>query len=192
MRYGFNGIRWNDADVVGNRAMDVAANIKGTSPNSKPVWLPFYNYTPVFSVGTGTTPYLFTSQYIGNISETKYAFVIDAYRDRGLCLVVSGYLDSNFSQVESWIVLPPTTFTDSDGDTASLPVGYTVTVINWTETNIYVVPYSSSNHGAVIVDANRNNNWFSDLSGVQSSDTFVYIGNWAGLGATWRQMHDTQ
>ena len=186
LRYGFSGIRWTDADSFRNNAMEVACHVKGTPPNYKPVWLPFYNYTPTFSVGSGTSPYLFTSQTIGNISETKYAFQIDPYRDRGICLVVSGYLDSSFNEQPSWIVLPPTTFTDSEGDTASLPVGYTITVINWTATDIFVVPYSSTNHGAVIVDAHRNNNWYSELNGTQSSDTFVYIGTWAGNGITWR------
>ena len=88
--------------------------------------------------------------------------------------------------------MPSSTFTDADGDTATLPVGYTITIINWTQTNIYVVPYSSSYHGAVIVDANRNNNYYAELNGVQSRDTYIYVGNWAGLGATWQSMHDTQ
>ena len=192
LRYGFSGIRWTDADRFRNNAMEVACQIKGTTPNVKPVWLPFYNYTPTFSVGTGTTPYLFTSQTVGNISETKYAFRIDPYRDRGICLVVSGYLDTNMNEQPSWVVLPSSTFTDADGDTVTLPVGYTITVINWTQTNIYVVPYSSSNHGAVIVDANRNNNYYAELNSTQSRDTYIYVGNWAGLGDTWQSMHDTQ
>ena len=192
LRYGFNGIRWNDADAFANRAMDVVAGTRGSSPNIKPIWLPFYNYVPTFSVGVGTTPYLFASQYIGNISQTKYAFRVDPYRDRGICIVQSGYIDSNLNEQESWVVLPPPTFTDSDGNSVGLPTGYTITVINWTATNIYVVPYSSSNHGAVIVDANRNNNWYADLNDVQSRDTYIYVGNWAGLGTTWLSMHDTQ
>ena len=191
LRYGFNGIRWKDVENKFNSAMEVAANVKGTSPNNKVVWLPFYNYIPTFSVGTGTAPYLFTSQSVGNINETKYAFRIDAYRDRGVCLVKSGYLDSNFNEQESWVILPPTTFTDSDGETASLPVGYTVTIINWTRTNIYVVPYSASYHGVTIEDANRNQNYFCELNGTQSRDTYIYVGNYAGA-AQWLSMHDTQ
>lgn len=192
LRFGFNGIRWNDADVYGNKAMEVVTGVKGTSPNNKPVWLPFYNYIPTFNVGVGTTPYLFTAQYIKNISENKYAFQIDPCRDSGICVVQSGYIDTNFNQQDSWIILPPATFTDADGDTASLPIGYQVTIINWTSVNIYVVPYSSSNHGAVIVDANRNNNYYAELNGVQSRDTYIYVGTWAGLGETWLAMHDTQ
>ena len=192
LRYGFGGIRWNNADAFGNKAMEVVTGIRGTSPNYKPVWLPFYNYIPTFNVGVGTTPYLFTSQYIKNISENKYAFQIDPSRDSGICVVQGGYMDLNGNQQESWIILPPSTFTDSDGNTASLPIGYRVTIINWTSVNIYVVPYASSNHGAVIIDANRNNNYYCDLNGTQSRDTYIYVGNWAGLGETWLSMHDTQ
>lgn len=192
LRYGFNGIRWNNADLARNSAMEVAANIKGSTPNAKPVWMPFYNFVPTFHVGVGTTPYLFTSQYIENISENKYAFKIDPYRDRGICIVESGYMDSNGNQQESWIILPPVTFTDNDGEIASLPVGYQITIINWTSTNIYVVPYSSSNHGAVVVDANRNNNYYCDLNGSMSRDTYIFVGSYAGLGTVWLSMHDTQ
>ncbi|MBR1526582.1 MAG: hypothetical protein IJ640_07980, partial [Prevotella sp.] len=192
-RFGFGGIRWNDADRFGNSAMEVVANVKGTSPNFKPVWLPFYNYTPIVHIGTGTTPYLFTSQYIGNIAQTKYAFRIDPYRDRGICVVEAGYFDINANnEQDSWVVLPSTMFTDADGENAPLPIGYQVTIINWTSVNIYVVPYSSSNHGAVIIDANRNNNYYAELNGVQSRDTYIYVGTWAGLGETWLSIHDTQ
>ena len=192
IRFGFGGIRWNDADKFANKGMEVVANIKGSSPNYKPVWLPFYNYVPTFEVGVGTTPYLFTSQNIGNLSETKYAFRIDPYRDRGICVVHAGYIDTNGNQQESWIVLPPSTFTDADGNSASLPIGYQVTIINWTSVNIYVAPYSNSKHGAVIVDGNRNTNYYCDLNSTQSRDTYIYVGNWAGLGETWLSMHDTQ
>lgn len=129
---------------------------------------------------------------IGNINETKYGFVVDPVRDCGICIVTSGYIDTNFNQQESWIVLPPPTFYDDNGDLCGLPTGYTITVINWTSTNIYVAPYSSSYHGAVIIDANRNNNWFADLNDVQSRDTYIFVGNWAGLGNTWLSIHDTQ
>ena len=192
IRYGFNGIRWNDADPKGNRSMDVVAGVKGTLPNGKPLWLPFYNFIPTFGVGTGTKPYLFTSQYIYNISETKYAFKIDPYRDRGVCIVYSGYHAYGGNEQESWVVLPPETFTDSDGSTVGLPVGYQITIINWTKTNIYVVPNANSNHGAVIVDAHRDNNWYASLNGSQSRDTYIYVGSRAGLGVVWLAMHDTQ
>ena len=54
IRYGFNGIRWNDVSLYRNEGMEVVAQIKGSSPNFKPVWMPFYNYTPMYFVGTGS------------------------------------------------------------------------------------------------------------------------------------------
>jgi len=77
--------------------MQVVAGTRGTSPNIKPVWFPFYNYTPMFDVGVGTTPYLFTSQLIGNINQTKYAFRIDAQRDSGICYVRGRAMDSELN-----------------------------------------------------------------------------------------------
>lgn len=59
LRYGFNGLRWSNADAMRNSTMQVVAGVKGNSPNYKPVWLPFYNFNPTFSVGTGSNPYLF-------------------------------------------------------------------------------------------------------------------------------------
>ena len=94
MRYGQNGIRWNEADKQNNSAMQVVAAHKGTAPNYKPVWLPFYNYTPLFEVGVGTTPYLYTYQLVGNINTNKWAFRIDAQRDSGICYVVGRPMDS--------------------------------------------------------------------------------------------------
>lgn len=88
LRYGFSGIRWNNPDSFRNQNFQVAAQIKGTTPNVTPVWFPFYNYTPLFQVGTGTTPYLYTYQFIGNINASKWAFTIDAQRDSGICYVV--------------------------------------------------------------------------------------------------------
>ena len=190
LRYGFNGIRWNDADKFKNTAMQIAAGTKGSAPNIKPVWLPAYNYTPIFNVGVGTSPYLFTSQFIANINATRYAFRVDAQRDCGVCFVADYARDGGGNEQESWIILPPETFTDEDGDTVSLPVGYTVTVVNDCGGNVFVCPYSTSEHGVKIVDGNRNENYYSQLNGRQSSDTFIYMGNYAGRN--WRQLHDTQ
>ena len=192
LRYGFSGIRWNNPDSFRNQNFQVAAQIKGTSPNVKPVWFPFYNYTPLFQVGTGTTPYLYTYQFIGNINASKWAFRIDEQRDSGICYVVGRAMDSDNYQ-DSWIVLPPETFTDSDGDTVGLPVGYTVTIINDSGGNVYVVPYSNTEHGVIIVDSNLNDNYFCELNAElsMSNDTYIYVGAYAG-GRHWRALHDTQ
>lgn len=193
LRYGFSGIRWNNPDSFRNQNFQVAAQIKGTSPNVKPVWFPFYNYTPMFQVGSGSSPYLYTYQYIGNINASRWAFRIDAQRDSGICYVIGRAMDSEFNYQESWIVLPPETFIDSDGDSVGLPVGYTVTIINDSGGNVYVVPYSSTEHGVIIVDSNRNDNYYCELNAdlSMSNDTYIYIGSYAG-GRHWRALHDTQ
>lgn len=185
IRYGFNGIRWNDADRFGNTAMQVVTGVKGTTPNYKPVWLPFYNYTPTFSPN-------FTSQYITNIAATKYAYRIDPQINSGICLVDSGYMDTNFNYQDSYIILPSSTFTQ-DGATCALPKGYTVTIIkNYTGGNLYVVPYSASKNGAIIIDANANNNYYVGMnSNQQTRETFVYVGGYGEYsGATWISMLD--
>ena len=48
IQHGFNGIKWDNSDVNGNRAMMVVTGVTGSIPNVKPVWFPFYNYTPTF------------------------------------------------------------------------------------------------------------------------------------------------
>ena len=191
-RYGFNGIRWNDADKFKNSAMQVVAGTRGTSPNIKPVWFPFYNFIPMFDVGVGTTPYLFTLQLIGNINETKYAFRIDAQRDSGICYVRGQAQDSDFNYQDSWVILPPETFTDSESaNTVALPEGYTITIINDSGGPLYVVPYSTTEHDVKIVDSNQNDNYYCSLNGTQTNDTYTYIGSYSG-GRHWRAWHDTQ
>ncbi len=192
LRHGFNGIRWNDADKFKNTAMQVAAGTRGTSPNMQPTWFPFYNYTPLYNVGIGSSPYLFTLQTIGNINAQRYAFQISAQRDSGICFVADYARDGGGDEQESWIILPPETFVDADsGQTITLTVGYCVTVVNDTGGNVFVCPFSSSEHAVKIVDANRNDNYYCELNGRQSNDTYIFIGSYAD-GRHWRAMHDTQ
>ena len=189
LRYGYNGIRWNDADRFNNSAMEVAASIKGTTPNYKPVWVPFYNFCPMFDVGTGDNVY--TYQHVSNINDERWAFAINPIEHRGICYVTYHATDENHNTQESWIILPFDSFRDSDGDWVSLPVGYMVTVINDSGGSVFVTPEATSSHHAKIVDANRNENWYSEINGTQSNDTFIYVGTFSGV-STWRQMHDTQ
>ena len=191
LRHGYNGIRWNDADKFRNESMQVCAQIKGVNPNFRPVWLPFYNYTPMYRVGVGSTPYLFTYQFIANINASRWAFQINPQRDSGICYVRSSAVDSNNNAQESWIILPPETFTDEEGDTVALPEGYTATIINDTGGSLYVVPSASSEHSVKIVDANNNDNYYCSLNGTLKNDTYIYIGSYAG-GRHWRALHDTQ
>lgn len=194
LKHGFNGIRFADADnnLRNNSAMTVVAGVSGSGPTYKPLWLPFYNFTPMFNVGVGTTPYLFVYQFIGNINASRWAFQINAQRDSGICYVRSSAVDSNLNTQESWIILPPETFTDTNtGNTVALPDGYTITIINDTGGPLYVVPYSTTEHDVKIVDSNQNDNYYCELNGTQTNDTYIYIGSYAG-GRHWRALHDTQ
>ena len=89
-------------------------------------------------------------------------------------------------------MLPPETFTDSESsNTVALPEGYTITIINDSGGPLYVVPYSSTEHNVKIVDSNQNDNYYCELNGTQTNDTYIYIGSYAG-GRHWRALHDTQ
>lgn len=194
LKHGFNGIRFADADndLRNNSAMCALAGVVGSGPVYRPLWMPFYNFTPMFQVGVGTTPYLFIYQYIANISANKYAFQINAQRDSGICYVRGQAVDSNNNAQESWVILPPETFTDTNtGYTASLPIGYTVTIINDSGGPLYVVPSTYTEHSVKIVDSNQNDNWYCSLNGTMTDDTYIYIGSYAG-GRHWRALHDTQ
>ena len=189
LRHGYNGLRWNNADIFRNQSMQVVAQIKGSSPNFRPVWMPFYNYIPLYNVGT--TTYIFEQQTIGNINAVKYAFQIDAQRDSGICHVSGRAMDGDGNYQDSWVILPAETFTDAEGDTVSLPVGYTVTIINDSGGSVYVCPYSTNEHGVKIVDSNRNENYYCEINGRQTNDTYIYTGSYSD-GRHWRAMADTQ
>lgn len=191
IRYGFNGIRWNDADVGTNAAMEVIAGVTGTAPNYKPMWLPFYNFIPFTTIGG----YNFSQKtlYIPSAT-TRYAYQIDATKMRGVLVISSPAMDSQGNeQSECWIVLPRPTFT-YNGANAALPAGYTITIINWTNRDVFVTPYrSSASQTATIVDANRDNNQYCSLSNTRARDTYIFTGrNLATTGETWLSIHDTQ
>lgn len=189
LRYGFNGIRWNDADVFNNSAMEVVASIKGSVPNAKPVWMPFYNYCPMYYVGSDRN--LFTYQHVSNINDDRWAFIIDPMKHRGICYVSYHAVDDNYNTQESWVILPYYQFNDSDGEWVNLPAGYMVTIINDSGGSVFVCPDATSYRHAKIIDSNRNDNWYSTINGTQTNDTFIYLGTFSGV-STWRQLHDTQ
>jgi hypothetical protein len=100
-------------------------------------------------------------------------------------------VDGGGNYQDSWVILPSESFTDEDGDTVSLPVGYTVTVINNSGGSVFVCPYSTTEHGVKIVDSNQNDNYYCALNGQQKNDTYIYLGSFAN-GRHWRALHDTQ
>mgnify|MGYP004513494357 CR=1 FL=1 len=81
IQHGFNGIMWDNVDSSRNSAMKVAAGISGYTPNYKPVWYPFYNFTPVF------IPSNFVNTKIVNDgnSYSRYAYKIKPLSDCGIC-----------------------------------------------------------------------------------------------------------
>ena len=127
MQFGFNGLRWTDINgtAVANRLMQTVVGTKGINPDFKPMWLPFYNYTPIY------TP-TFTEQNIMQTGETKWTYAIDPTADNGICLINEPPFNDNNAPQEGWILLPPRYFTDADGDNVQLPLGYTVVILNTT------------------------------------------------------------
>ena len=158
-RFGFGGLRLSlptEQSISG--VLDTIAGVHGTAPNYKPTWLPFHNVIPcVF-------PQSFEQMTISNIGETKYCYKIDPNKFRGILILDSPAFDDNFNKVETWIELPDTSFSQ-DGVMCALPCGYKVTIIkNFTGANLYVVPNSYSKNGAIIIDANMNNNFYVGMN----------------------------
>ena len=181
-RFGFGGLRLSlptEQSISG--VLDTIAGVHGTAPNYKPTWLPFHNVMPC------VVPQSFEQLTIGNIGETKYCYKIDPNKFRGILILDSPAFDDNFNNVETWIELPDTSFSQ-DGVMCSLPRGYKVTIIkNFTGANLYVVPNSYSKNGAIIIDANMNNNFYVGMnSNNETRETFVYVGGYAPYsGNTW-------
>lgn len=190
IQQGFSGIRFlNKSETeltTGNSNMQVAAGIAGSVPNAKPAWLPFYNFTPYFHP-------TFEVKYINVNGGNEYrpAFVIDAQTCTGICLVTVPYMDNSLNYQDSWIVLPPQTFTQ-DGKVCSLPVGYTITIIkNFSGAGLYVTPYHNDE---VIEDANLNHNRYVGMNdNMCTRDTFIKVNGYTnshGDRVSWISMHD--
>ncbi len=179
IQHGFNGIKWdNAANSFGNTAMKVVASVEGVSPNYNAVWYPFYNYTPVFN------PSNYESIQIKNDGSNsyKYAYKIKPLTDCGICYIESAAMDSNLNRQETWILLPPSTFTGEDGKDYMLPVGYTIEVINGgfgsSGFNAYVSADVSAKYRAVFIDGHRDKNWRVSLNGSVHWEKFIYMGSY--------------
>lgn len=195
MRYDFGGIRIiNDSrpNSVGG-TLQTIVGFNGTEPNRNPVWMPFYNYTPLFDPSSAFKGG-YTSQYISNIGQTKYAYKINPVEDVGICMVNMPAYNSGGTKQETWIILPKTTFT-YNGVNTNLPAGYSITIVNNTiganAANVYVVPDTSSYHSGRIIDSNRD--VYDDYVALnddqaQSNATFIYT----GYNNDWREMDDSQ
>lgn len=186
-RFGFGGLRLSLPTTQSiSGVLETIAGIRGSSPNYKPVWLPFHNAMPC------VIPQNFEQYTIGNIGETKYCYKIDPQMFRGLLILDYAAFDNNMNEVETWIELPNSQFLQN-GENCVLPIGYTVTIIkNFSNANLFVVPYSSSKNRAIIIDANLNNNYYVGMnSNNQTRETFVYVGGYGNYsGTTWISFRD--
>lgn len=202
LQYGANGIRWtertlNGTAIGGNRAMDVATKYNSTNPTSI-VWLPFYNYVPIFNPSTWANGTIINTGHTN-----KYFYTIDVQRDRGICVVDFPPLNSSNNVQDAWILLPNEVMDDGNGTIGyNLPIGYTITIINHTflsdyKCNLYVTGDAYQKNEVIIIDSNRNTNYYCNLSGTKSSDTYIYMGRYTnsstGINTMyWQAMHDTQ
>lgn len=181
-----NGIMWRGSGY-GNTNMKVAVN---TTTNrlgeDKTLWLPFYNYSPMFSPAWSTSP-----QYIPHMQLSRYVYRIDPVNDVGDCYIFTPPKDSNNNKQDGFVILPDIEWTSGDF-TYRLPAGYRVRIINNTRGDnavaIYVTTWNDIyNSKWVITDDNNNLNTYSELtSSGGKSDTFI----WTLDG--WRQLKDTQ
>lgn len=183
LQYGMNGIAFTNDTMTGNKAMQVIAGYKPeTDGTYTPLFLPFYNYTPV------TDQFTFTYQNIANIGSSRYAHVILPFTDRGYLLVDTPAIDANGNKQETWFVLPNSQIY-SRNTYMSLPIGYTVKIINnlQGQANIYVTPYSTGKDVAKIYTAENTKVSSLKLSGDNSMKMFMYTGGFGTeSGSAWR------
>lgn len=189
MRYDFGGIRIINDTETGGGTLQTIASSYGYDPNKKPLWLPFHNYTPMYS------PSQYTSQFITNESVTRYAYKINPIDDVGICLLDYPARDSGGTVQETWIILPKSVIR-YDGQDVHLPIGYTITIINNmfdnTNVRVCVAPDSFGYHKNLIIDANLDRNYYVTLNRdtAQSNTTFIYCGTYQD-GYIWRSLYDT-
>lgn len=185
LQYGYNGVRWSDDTEYYNKAMEVLCGVKPNPDGTySPLYLPFYNFTPV------TQSFAFAYQRVANIASNKYAHNIMPSTDKGILLLDTPAVDNNNNYQETWFVLPSESIGSRDGIIYfSLPIGYTVKIINNTgdKTNVFVTPNASSkNEGVIYTSENAKVNYLK-LTGDYSMKTFMYIGGYGTeSGTTWR------
>ncbi|MCF2644348.1 hypothetical protein I6E49_03330 [Prevotella stercorea] len=185
LQFGYNGVRWSDDTEYYNKAMEVLCNVKSNTDGTySPLYLPFYNFTPT------TQSFTFKYQRVVNIGSNKYAHNIMPSTDKGILLLDTPAVDSNGNYQETWFVLPSESFGSRDGKILfSLPIGYTVKIINNTggKANVFVTPSASNkNEGVIYTSENAKVNYLK-LTGDNSMKTFMYVGGYGTeSGTTWR------
>lgn len=185
LQFGYNGVRWSDDTEYYNKAMEVLCSVKSNTDGTySPLYLPFYNFTPT------TQSFTFAYQRVANIASNKYTHNIMPLTDKGILLLDTPATDSNGNYQETWFVLPSESFGSRDGKILfSLPIGYTVKIINNTgdKANVFVTPSASNkNEGVIYTSENAKVNYLK-LTGNNSMKTFMYIGGYGTeSGTTWR------
>lgn len=185
LQFGFNGIRWSDDTDYNNKAMEVLCSVKSNTDGTySPLYLPFYNFTPV------TQSFTFAYQRVANIASNKYTHNIMPLTDKGILLLDTPAVDNNGNYQETWFVLPSESFGSRDGKILfSLPIGYTVKIINNTgdKANVFLTPSASNkNEGVIYTSENAKVNYLK-LTGDNSMKTFMYTGGYGSeSGTTWR------
>lgn len=183
LQYGMNGIAWVNDEYTGNKSMQVIAGFRSEGDGTyTPLFLPFYNYTPVI------TDVTYIYQQITNIGSSRYAHVIQPFTDRGYLLIDRPAMDNNGNNVETWFILPNSQLYLRDGY-MSLPIGYTIKIINNLQglANLYVTPYSTGKDLAKIYTAENTKASYLKLTGDMSMKTFMYVGGYGTEnGQAWR------
>ena len=178
LQHGFNGIKWdNSAKTFGNTAMKVLASVEGGYGEYKPVWFPFYNYTPTFQ------PSKFMMARIKNtpLQSNNYAYIINPLLDCGICYVKTPAIDNNSRIQETYILLPSSAFTGNDGQIHKLPIGYTVEVINGgiDNNNFSLLVSADVNDScqAAFLNDNKIKDWEILLDSNCRQRQFIYMGS---------------
>lgn len=195
MQSGFNGLRLvNGESMFGTTNLQVIGSTTSSgNSNVKPIWFPFYNYTPVIEVGG--FDYTYTYIYYSNGGHYEYVYTINPMAVNGIIHLSSRPMDSNGNlQSRAWIRLPShsSTYTDSDGNSGALPNGYSITIINDLDNcDVWVVPYRSSTSSTLytcaIRDTNGNINDYFDMNGTAQSRVtkFIKINAYSPYNGMW-------
>lgn len=190
MQWGGCGIRMSalEGNILQGR-LEILPDLSIIDNEIVPNWVSFYNYIPLIQVGTGYELFSNNTVYLNGSSQSKKAWQMDSKRHYGDIVVMA--LGGDNHDQESWIVLPPTNWT-INGTNYHLPIGYKVTVWNYTKSeNVIVTPYRSSiTDTGCIVDSHGDANQYNRLHNAQRNDTYVYIGDYGTGGHTWLSMHD--
>ena len=159
----------------------------------KPVWLSIFDYTPIYKFGTTET----VQKKVTNMNETKYVFEIDPKKHRGL--IIPNNINNSNDGNELYILLPKNRIY-YESYSVPLTPGYTIRISSClANKNIYVTPNSDGYHHGIIIDDNKDENYFTNLNSSNGhTDTYIFLGsepdkNSSGLYIDrWLSIKDTQ